>query len=1126
MSTPQAATLLRHLRQLVAGRGDDPHSDRELLRRFAAQRDEAAFATLVRRHGPMVLGVCRRILRQAQDAEDAFQVTFLVLFRKAGSPFWRDSVGGWLHRVAARIALRLRARGSVVPPVGPAEEGSVTDPLEQLTVRELLVAFEEELAHLPESYREPLVLCHREGKTQEEVARQLGRSLSTIRRRLERGKKLLHQRLTRRGLELPAALGAVLLSGEASAAVPVPLGMALTQALNGNVQARVAVLTQGALHAMSTAKLKAVVALVLVLGMFAVGAGWAAHGALAGKPAEPRPAAQAPRVEADRPAAPRGEAAPPAHKDFFGDPLPPGVVARMGSSQLRHFRAHVTFAADGKTLISAGPDARVCAWDVATGRLIRGERVRRPVGHGFLYWKNATISPDGKLLAINDVEANAVYLHDSGTGEERGRIPFGGPMDVHIRFSLDGKTLAFWLAPSNKSLRLWDISGGKERGILNHPSPIDGFAFSPDDTLLASSCRDGLIRLWDVSTGRELRNGRGEGGSLAFSPDGKTLAGCTSLATVTLWETATLTKQATLKSSPSATRTYQERGLAFSPDGTLLAVGEDTALILWDVPGRKERRRLLNRYAHDVAFTPDGKTLACAGEVEIRLWDVATGRQLHQRPGHDDRVATIAVSPDGKVMASTSWNRSLHLWDAASGKPLDWRPSGPSRGIGTTFSPDGKWFLYGDDGAVQIWEIATGKEGRRFDIEDVRGAKGRHEVWEVALSPDGRRLAALSLGDENLHQLSVWDAATGRSIARRPHQGHTLSFSPNLSPDGAAVIVETIEPGVLGGTLTLEDTVTGQRLLTIPRKVGYPLSLSPDDKLLAAGIHRSTGYQVKGISVTEMTTGEEVLSLDGPFAPVVFSPDGRLLATIDAVGDGGLRVWDVATGQLLFRRAWPADAVRHPGWSPAESLTFLPGGRTLATGMVDGTVLVWDLAPETWPKTGLAEHLDRKQLDAAWSALAGDARKAHRAIYTLAAVGEQALPLLTEHLRPAPAVEAKRVEKLLAELDSEQFQVREAAARELSDMGLQIEPALQRVLDSKPSLEVRNRVRAIQETLRRVPPTAVLRTLRAIRVLEMIGTAEARQMLRHLAGGAAGARETRDAADALARQERRSSASP
>jgi WD40 repeat protein len=591
-------------------------------------------------------------------------------------------------------------------------------------------------------------------------------------------------------------------------------------------------------------------------------------------------------------------------------------------------------------------------------------------------------------------------------------------------------------------------------------------------------------------------------------------------------ETATLRKQATLKASPAVGWNYipRNRGLAFSPDGTLLAVGGDTAVVLWDVAERKQRRRLPQRKAAAIAFAPDGKTLACAGEIEISLWDVATGRQLHPRPGHDDNIASITVSPDGKILASADGDRWLHLWDAASGKRLGWSPTGRSRGINTAFSPDGKWFLCAGDGDVRFWEVATGRQGRRFDIEDLHGAKGKHAIYEVALSPDGRRLAALSFGDRSLlRQISVWDASTGQSIARRRYRGSFLSFSSILSPDGSAVMVKTMGSptySIPDSPLTLEDTATGHRFLTISRQLGFPVAFSPDSKLLAAGIHllaMERGYQVKSISVTETATGEEVLRLDGPLAPVVFSPDGRLLATIDALGDGGLRIWDVATGQPLFRRAWPADAQHHPDFSPAQTLAFFPDGRRLATGMMDGTVLVWELTPETWPKTDLPQQLDRRQLDAAWIDLAGDARKAHRTIYTLAGVPKQALPFLADHLRPVAAVEAKRVEKLLTDLDSDQFAVREVATKELTDMGRQIESALHRVLENKPSLEMRNRVRAIQESLRGIPPAATLRTLRAIRVLEMIGTEEARQLLRKLADGAAGVRETHEAKAALQR---------
>src|SRR5579871_3420504 len=199
MATKPSGIILQHVCKILTGPETDRLSDRELLRRFTQERDEAAFATLVRRHGPLVLRVGHHILHNAHDAEDVFQATFLVLARKAASRQWHESVGPWLHRVAYRLALKVRAAGARrFSEQQHATEHTSADPLAVVTGRELCGAVDAELSHLAEKWRAPLVLCCLEGFTRDEAARYLGLSLGTFKRRLERGRALLRQRLVRR----------------------------------------------------------------------------------------------------------------------------------------------------------------------------------------------------------------------------------------------------------------------------------------------------------------------------------------------------------------------------------------------------------------------------------------------------------------------------------------------------------------------------------------------------------------------------------------------------------------------------------------------------------------------------------------------------------------------------------------------------------------------------------------------------------------------------------------------------------------------------------------------------------------------------------------------------------------
>jgi RNA polymerase sigma factor (sigma-70 family) len=220
--------VLRQIRRLVARPGAGAQSDEDLLERFIVHHEEEAFGALVRRHGPMVLGVCLRLLRHRQDAEDAFQATFLTLVRKGGSIRQRGSLASWLYRVAFRISLRLKARADKRN--GSESLGDATvdaDPSAEAAWRELRPLLDGELQKLPAKYRAPMVLCYLEGKTYEEVADELGCPKGTVAIRLLRAREMLKRRLVRRGLV--AAAGAVMVHATLPAAqAAVTPGLAAT----------------------------------------------------------------------------------------------------------------------------------------------------------------------------------------------------------------------------------------------------------------------------------------------------------------------------------------------------------------------------------------------------------------------------------------------------------------------------------------------------------------------------------------------------------------------------------------------------------------------------------------------------------------------------------------------------------------------------------------------------------------------------------------------------------------------------------------------------------------------------------------------------------------------------------
>jgi C-terminal peptidase prc len=230
MAQGQMHALVRYVRNLAGASSPEP-TDKHLLERFAAVRDEDAFAALVQRHGPLVRGVCRRVLGSRDDVDDVFQATFFVLARKAGSVGWQDSVGSWLHEVAYRLSQESRAKAARrrFHEFSAAElRATVTSPPRDAEVFALL---DEELHRLPLKYRTPLLLCYLQGHTSDQAARELGWPLRSLQRRLAQGRELLRGRLARRGVTLSSALLlGVMSQGSADAALPAALIAETTRA--------------------------------------------------------------------------------------------------------------------------------------------------------------------------------------------------------------------------------------------------------------------------------------------------------------------------------------------------------------------------------------------------------------------------------------------------------------------------------------------------------------------------------------------------------------------------------------------------------------------------------------------------------------------------------------------------------------------------------------------------------------------------------------------------------------------------------------------------------------------------------------------------------------------------------
>ena len=811
--------------------------------------------------------------------------------------------------------------------------------------------------------------------------------------------------------------------------------------------------------------------------------------------------------------------------------LPSGARARLGTTRLWHgpHISQVLVAPDGKTCYSMSTgDKVVRQWNLTTG-----EEVQTFTGHKE-FLTSFALSRDGRLLvtASNDC---TLRLWNTAEGELIASWPRKF-VPQNVALSPDGNTLAVLPADESETLSLLEAATGKE----THKLKLD------------------LIRREDIRGFRgafsDIRSG-----TLAFSPTGKYLA-VQAEATITVWDLAVMKKM----------RRYdlqRNRGgnpIQFASNGQTLFAA-DTDVQRWELDSLEALEPIQSGYLSSLAVSADGRLLVGAGEDRLHLWD-GNGKQLHALTSEGSTFSAVACSPDGKTVVTGDRQGQLRVWEAATGKER--LLGGPRPDFSTlAFLGDDNDALVSADRLTLIHWDSAGKEKRRVKVDVEAPA-------QLMLSPDGRTLAvhhtsaAIALLDTNTGEvrttledkerrycelrfssdgrwfavmegntnkpLVLHDARTGKEL--RQFTGHgEMSECFAFLPDNRALVTfysmndsltvwelasgkarRQLNTGIHPRPRTAEDAtadmVRRQNANNTNKYLPGPqhIAVAPDGRTLAI-IKNAT------VSIVDLHTGQRLWELDGyqeQLECVTFSPDGKLL--VGGSREHTLFFWDPATGKTL--------GLLNGHRGGARQVSFSPDGKRLVTTSDDRTALIWDVA-EALEAARQANRVTppANPLEQLWTDLGNeDALRADAAVHELAVRPKEALALLKEHLHPIAAVEAARLAQWLADLDSNSFEKRQKAAAELEKLGEQARDTFKAALANKPSSELKRRITGLLEKLdQRAYSPEILRDLRALEALEMIGDAEARTLLESMASGSAADPRTQDARAALERLKRR-----
>jgi WD40 repeat protein len=778
--------------------------------------------------------------------------------------------------------------------------------------------------------------------------------------------------------------------------------------------------------------------------------------------------------------------------DLHGDPLPPDAVARLGTVRLGPAGPHFTvaFTPDSKRLvIGCGP---VFLCDAATGKTLR-----RFDGPERGYVSDLDISRDGALLATAGSN-HLITLWVLATGKRLREMSAPMHYAQAVAFAPDGKTVVSGCM--NQTLRWWEIETGKELRLLKtEGQEVHRIAFSPDGKTMATAGRSSTERgkalcLWDVATGQQrwlpghAKDLWNEGGviGIAFSRDGKLLASAGADHTVRVWDVAAAREVHCFKG-----HTAVACGVAFDVDGKrLFSVGHDAnGGRVWDLATGKELFQLAEPGTpmNSVALSPDGKTLATGGFV-VRLWDPATGKERLTARGHRDDILTVAVVPGRPEVLTAGIDGVVRRWETPTGKEK--APAAePGRAVTRiAVSPDGKLLALGDrTGKVQLLELATGME-----LHQLKGLGA--SVHSLAFLSDGsNRLAG---GDRRA--LCLWDSATGKML-------HNLTLMEERTWVNCWAITTDGKWAAAGnnpGKIHIWDLATGK---DFPALRGHgqisALAFSADGKQLVSGDwsgHLILWDRATGKAVWDVEAHESIIT------QVAFSPDGHSIAVANY--DKTVSLWETATGQLRRRFGQHEDL--------PFALAFAERGRLLVSGGRDCAGLVWDVTGGLPPA-----KLSPKELDGLWNELIGaDAAKAHQAIWKLVGSPAEALPYLQQQLQTPVLADLKRLAKLIDDLDSPKAEVMDKAAKELEVLGSAVGPLLREVLAGKPSDQARKQVELLLKKMEKGGFSLhQVRQLRALEAIEQIGGDAALKTLQALAEDRGEALLMREAAAALAR---------